>query len=250
MAKKYVIELSKPEKEGLLEMTRAGKAGARKIKRAHILLLAGEGKKDEDIMATLHTSRSTVIRTRRRFVFGGLKFALEERSRAGRIPKVTAKVEAVLMTLAQSQPPGGPTPLDAAVVDGPPGDLDEAGEPLNRSGPPDAKKKTTSNRGSGKNGASRRSSALNLYGGWKISWICMRNRSMKPTRWSVLMKSLTKWSGKSSNLCQLNQADPNALIMNTIGKAPVICSFFCNRWPVGATSKSLSGGQNRTLRPA
>ena len=38
MAKKYVIELSKPEKEGLLEMTRAGNAGARKIKRAHILL--------------------------------------------------------------------------------------------------------------------------------------------------------------------------------------------------------------------
>lgn len=107
MAKKYVIELSKQEKERLVEMTRAGKAGARKIKRAHILLLAGEGKKDEDIMAALHTSRSTVIRTRRRLVFGGLKFALEERSRAGRFPKVTAKVEAVLMTLAQSQPPDG-----------------------------------------------------------------------------------------------------------------------------------------------
>ena len=61
MAKKYVIELSKQEKERLVEMTRAGKAGARKIKRAHILLLAGEGKKDEDIMAALHTSQGNRI---------------------------------------------------------------------------------------------------------------------------------------------------------------------------------------------
>ena len=249
MAKKYVIELSKPEKEGLLEMTRAGKAGARKIKRAHILLLAGEGKKDEDIMATLHTSRSTVIRTRRRFVFGGLKFALEERSRAGRFPKVTAKVEAVLMTLAQSQPPEGQHRWTLQLLTDRLVTLTKL-ESLSTEAVRLTLKKTTSNRGSGKNGASRRSSALNMYGGWKISWICMRNRSMKPTRWSVLMKSLTKWSGKSSNLCQLNQADPNALIMNTIGKAPVICSSFCNRWPVGATSKSLSGGLNRTLRPA
>ena len=126
-----------------------------------ILLLAGEGKKDEDIMATLHTSRSTVIRTRRRFVFGGLKFALEERSRAGRFPKVTAKVEAVLMTLAQSQPPEGQHRWTLQLLTDRLVTLTKL-ESLSTEAVRLTLKNTTSNRGSGKNGASRRSSALNL----------------------------------------------------------------------------------------
>ena len=46
MAKKYIIELTKEEREELLELTRKGKSSARKVKRAHILLLANEGKTD------------------------------------------------------------------------------------------------------------------------------------------------------------------------------------------------------------
>ena len=249
MAKKYVIELSKQEKERLVEMTRAGKAGARKIKRAHILLLAGEGKKDEDIMAALHTSRSTVIRTRRRLVFGGLKFALEERSRAGRFPKVTAKVEAVLMTLAQSQPPDGQQRWTLQLLTDRLVTLTKL-ESLSTEAVRLALKKTISNPGSCKNGASQRLSAPNLSGEWKISWICMRNRSMKRTRWSVLMKSLIKWCVKSSAHYLVDRADPNALIMNTTGKAPAICSSSCSRWRVGGMSRSPRSGPSKILRLA
>jgi DDE superfamily endonuclease len=40
MAKKYVVTLSSEEREQLLRLTQSGKAPARKIKRAHILLKA------------------------------------------------------------------------------------------------------------------------------------------------------------------------------------------------------------------
>jgi hypothetical protein len=49
----------------------------------------------------------TVLRTRRKFVEGDLKFGLSELPRAGRLPKIDAKMETILTTLAQSQPPEG-----------------------------------------------------------------------------------------------------------------------------------------------
>jgi transposase len=107
MVKKYVIDLTGDEKKTLVELIKKGAPGARKIKRANILLLANQGKKDEEIIAILHTGRNTVLRTRQKFVNGGLEFALNERSRVGRFPKIDDKVETILTTLAQSQPPDG-----------------------------------------------------------------------------------------------------------------------------------------------
>ena len=49
----------------------------------------------------------TVLRIRHRFVEGGLDFALNELPRAGRLPKIDDKIETILATLAQSQPPNG-----------------------------------------------------------------------------------------------------------------------------------------------
>ena len=107
MAKKYVVDLNKDEKAELVALTQKGRPGARKIKRANILLLADTGKPDFEIAELLHTSWLTVLRTRHRFVEGGLDFALNELPRAGRLPKIDNKVETILTTLAQSQPPNG-----------------------------------------------------------------------------------------------------------------------------------------------
>jgi transposase len=107
MAKKYIIDLNEVEKKALVELTSKGKPGARKIKRANILLLAHDGKTDLEIAALLQTSLPTVERTRQKFVVGGLDFSLNERSRAGRFPKIDDKVETILTTLAQSKPPAG-----------------------------------------------------------------------------------------------------------------------------------------------
>ena len=109
MAKIYHIDLTDDERMYLLEFIRSGERSARKVTRAHILLLADEGKKDRDIVESLHTSVPTVQRTRKRFVEGGLDGALNERPRpGGRIrKKLDEKGIALLETLARSEPPKG-----------------------------------------------------------------------------------------------------------------------------------------------
>ena len=107
MKKVYVVDLTKEEKAELLELVGKGEARARKMNRAHILLLANEGRTDKDIAQALHTSPSTVERTRRRFVEGGLERALNESPRPGGKRKLTGKQEAYLVALACSDLPEG-----------------------------------------------------------------------------------------------------------------------------------------------
>jgi transposase len=109
MAKIYIVDLSAEEKEQLLELTSRGQTAARKLKRAQILLLADEGKKDETIAEMLHVGRATVERIRKRFVLEGLNAAINERPRLGGQRKLGPKGEAVLETLAKSEPPEGRT---------------------------------------------------------------------------------------------------------------------------------------------
>jgi transposase len=106
-AKKYIVNLSSEEREHLLMLTRKGEIGARKMKRAQILLKADEGWKDQDIIQAFNTSRSTVERTRKRLVEGGLETALNEDPRPGQRTKLDAKAEAHLIALACSEAPGG-----------------------------------------------------------------------------------------------------------------------------------------------
>ena len=106
-AKKYIVNLETDEREQLLEMTRKGEIGVRKMKRAQILLKADEGWKDKDIIQALNTSRSTVERTRKRFVEGGLDKALNEDPRPGQRVKLDGNAEAHLVALTCSDAPGG-----------------------------------------------------------------------------------------------------------------------------------------------
>ncbi len=66
MAKKFNVDLDKEEKAELIALTQEGCTGARKIKRANILLLADVGKPDFEIAILLHTSWLTVLRTQHR----------------------------------------------------------------------------------------------------------------------------------------------------------------------------------------
>jgi transposase len=109
MVKKYIVELAADEKKQLLDLTRRGKTSARKLKRTQILLLASEGKRDEIICEGLHVGLATVERIRKRFVLEGLEAALNERPRPGGQRKLGPKGEAVLATLAESEPPEGHT---------------------------------------------------------------------------------------------------------------------------------------------
>lgn len=107
MAKIYVVDLTEEECTFLLQLIKSGKHSARKINHARILLLADEGRMDREIAEALHTSVSTVQRTRQRFVEGNLDNALNERPRPGASRKLDGKGEAILMALADSPPPAG-----------------------------------------------------------------------------------------------------------------------------------------------
>jgi len=107
MVKRYMVELTSSEREELLALIAAGESSARKLKRANMLLLADEGKKDEEIAAALHTSVSSIERTRKRCVLEGLIASLKERPRPGARCKLDAKGKVILETLAQSKPPDG-----------------------------------------------------------------------------------------------------------------------------------------------
>jgi transposase len=107
MPKRYIVDLTEPERTQLRELTKRGTVSARKLTRAHILLQAAAGAIDTRIAETLHVSISTVERIRRRFVEEGLASALTERPRPGGQPKLDGTQEAHLVALACSQPPTG-----------------------------------------------------------------------------------------------------------------------------------------------
>jgi len=101
--KKWVVDLTDEERGELLGLIRKGKAAARRLTRAHILLLADEGRTD------LHTNRSTAERVRHRCVEEGIEAALAERPRPGAEPVLDTHSEAVLLALACANPRQGRT---------------------------------------------------------------------------------------------------------------------------------------------
>lgn len=107
MRKIYVVDLTEDERSELRELIKKGKPSARKVARAHILLLADEGATDKEIATSLHVGDATVERTRKRFVEGNLVRALNEDPRPGRQPKLDDKQEAFLIATACSTPPAG-----------------------------------------------------------------------------------------------------------------------------------------------
>ena len=81
ITKRYVVTLTAKEREELARMTSAGKAAARKLTRARILLLADEteqapAKSDPEIVDALGCGRATVERVWKQFVEEGLEAVL------------------------------------------------------------------------------------------------------------------------------------------------------------------------------
>jgi transposase len=103
----YSVSLKEEDRKELSQNLRRGKASARSLTRARILLLADEGIEDKEIAETLRVSKSTANRIRKRYCEGGLDFASHEKARSGAPPKIDGKIEAQLTLLACSEPPDG-----------------------------------------------------------------------------------------------------------------------------------------------
>lgn len=107
MKKKYLVKLNESELGKLEALIRKGKAGARAIRRAHILMLAHEGKKDQEIALATKSHFMTVQKTRERFNKEGVTGVLKEKQRSGRPEKLQGKAKAHLIALACSDAPEG-----------------------------------------------------------------------------------------------------------------------------------------------
>jgi transposase len=112
--KKYVVRLSKDERDRLKELIRKGKSPAKQQLKARILLKAdvskeGEGWSDSQIIRALNTSVSMVYRVRQQLVEEGFEAVLNRKQRATPpVPRIfDGEKEAKLITLACSQAPPG-----------------------------------------------------------------------------------------------------------------------------------------------
>jgi transposase len=111
---KFKVTLAEDERQALGLLVSAGKAAARKLAHARVLLLSdegpvGPGRTDEEIVEALNVSPSTIARVRKRFVTEGLEVALDHRPQPPRPDKVKIAddVEKRLIELACSDPPQG-----------------------------------------------------------------------------------------------------------------------------------------------
>ena len=112
--KKYVVDLSMEERERLRDVITKGKASAKAILKARILLKADQGEDgenwtDERICEALETNITMVSRVRAKFVNEGLDAVLarKKREKPPIDPIFAGKAQAQLIALACSEPPPG-----------------------------------------------------------------------------------------------------------------------------------------------
>lgn len=112
MKKRYIVKLSEEEREELKALLTKGKASARTITRARILLKSDQGDSgerwtDQRIADALDCSIDMCQDVRQRFVEEGLHAALHHKKYKHLPRKVTGEVEAHLIALSCSPPPEG-----------------------------------------------------------------------------------------------------------------------------------------------
>jgi transposase len=109
MPQKYVVQLGDGDRHKLRSLLRKGRAKARCLTRARILLAADELQSDEEIAEQLDVSLSLIYQVRRRFAEEGLSAALHRRPHPPRPEKrkLDGDGEAHLIALACGAPPGG-----------------------------------------------------------------------------------------------------------------------------------------------
>lgn len=107
MATFQPITLSETDRDELLTFVHHGTARARILTRARILLKAGEGWRDTQIMQAFDVSRETVSRVRERFVAEGVAAVLTDKRQAHRRRALTDEQVTHLIALACTAAPDG-----------------------------------------------------------------------------------------------------------------------------------------------
>ena len=223
---KYRVTLTAEERADLEQLVSCGKAAARKLTHACILLRADDSlrdeRSDEQIVAALGTSPRTVARVRKRLVTEGFLAALDHRPQPARPDKIKIRgdVEQKLVELACADPPKGRCRwtlrllADEMVVLG----LVDA---ISLETVRQALKKTTSSRGSSRPGVSRRTPMPSSSGGWRT---CSRRTdclTTRDTRWSASTRRASNSSARCERPAGRDGASPPGWTTSTSGKGCV-----------------------------
>ena len=108
MKKKYIVSLTKKDKDYLVGLTKRGRHPARVITRARILLLASSGLVDLAISQRLSCSRDTVRAVRKRACRRPtITAAVHDAPRPGQPAKLQPQHEAFLVATACTPAPSG-----------------------------------------------------------------------------------------------------------------------------------------------
>lgn len=113
MQKRYLVTLTAEERKELGALISRGKASARTLIRARILLLAdqaeeGPAKSDPEIVEAVLCGRATVERVRQQFVEEGLEDTLTRKPTSRTYEnKIDGRAEAHLIALTCGAPPEG-----------------------------------------------------------------------------------------------------------------------------------------------
>jgi len=109
MTKRYIVNLTRAEREGLEQMVARERVSGLKRQRASALLKADDGETDEEIAEELGMARATVERVRRRCCERGVEACLERKPQENpsRPRKLDGEAEARLVLIACSEAPEG-----------------------------------------------------------------------------------------------------------------------------------------------
>jgi transposase len=152
-----MINLTEEERAKVEKFIRRGKANARNITRAHILLKSAEGWSIERIAETYGVSEATVSNVRARYREGGIARVLNDKVQQKRRHALGGEGEAMLVAIACSPVPEGHDHWTLRMLRDKLIELDLV-EHVSAATIQDRLKKMTLSRGSASTGASRKRS--------------------------------------------------------------------------------------------
>lgn len=102
-----MIELNEAERQEVEGFIRRGKANARTLTRAHVLLKDAEGWSIARLAETFHISEATVSNIRQRYRIGGIAAVLSDKKQEKRRRALSGAAEAMIVAVACSPVPDG-----------------------------------------------------------------------------------------------------------------------------------------------
>jgi Homeodomain-like domain len=249
---KFRVALTAEERINLEHLVSTGKAAARRLIHARILLRADANVRDETdqtIVDAVGCSLRTVSRVRHQFVTCGLEAAIARQLQPARPDKIKIKgdIEQRVVALACSDPPEGRCRWTLRLL----GDeLVAMGlvKRIARETIRQALKKTTSSRGRWPCGAYRQMRMRSSSGAWRTSSRRTNCHTIRNARSSASTRRVSNCSARSGRADGLVEAGHAKLITNTNAKASAINCSSASPFKDGDTCACRNGELERIMR--